>query len=141
MFKNILIPIDLNEQDIARQALGAVKMYSKQDDIQIFLMNVRYVVPQMMGEYLPKDFDARADEEARVTLKKLAAETALPEDKLTYSVHLGTVYHEVLAQAEKLKADLIIIGSHHPTMATYLIGSNAQRIVRHAVCSVLVVRA
>jgi nucleotide-binding universal stress UspA family protein len=33
-----------------------------------------------------------------------------------------------------------VIGSHRPSMAIYLIGSNAARIVRHAKCSVLVVR-
>lgn len=141
MFKNILIPIDINQQDIARQALRASLTYAGHDDARLCLMNVRYVVPQMMGEYLPKDFDAKADEEARDNLKSLARSCNLPEQKVTYSVHLGTVYHEVLGQAENLKADLIIIGSHHPTMATYLIGSNAQRIVRHAKCSVLVVRS
>jgi nucleotide-binding universal stress UspA family protein len=39
-----------------------------------------------------------------------------------------------------VKADLIVIGSHHPNWSTYLIGSNATKIVRHALCSVLVVR-
>jgi nucleotide-binding universal stress UspA family protein len=34
----------------------------------------------------------------------------------------------------------VVIGSHRPTMATFLLGSNASTIVRHARCSVLVVR-
>jgi nucleotide-binding universal stress UspA family protein len=33
-----------------------------------------------------------------------------------------------------------VVGSHRPTMATYLLGSNAKTIVRHAKCSVLIVR-
>ena len=53
---------------------------------------------------------------------------------------MGGVYHDVLQEAEKIGADLIVVGSHRPTMATYLIGSNAAAIVRHAKCSVLVVR-
>ena len=56
-------------------------------------------------------------------------------------VRLGSVYNEVLDEAEKTGADLVVIGSHRPTMATYLLGSNASTIVRHAKCSVLVVRA
>ena len=43
--------------------------------------------------------------------------------------------------AEQTGADLVVVGSHRPTMATYLLGSNASTIVRHAKCSVLVVRA
>jgi nucleotide-binding universal stress UspA family protein len=46
----------------------------------------------------------------------------------------------VLAEAEEWGADLVVVGSHRPTMATYLLGSNAKTIVRHAKCSVLVVR-
>jgi nucleotide-binding universal stress UspA family protein len=56
-------------------------------------------------------------------------------------VGLGSVYNEVLNQADRIGADLIVVGSHQPSMATYLLGSNAATIVRHAKCSVLVVRA
>jgi universal stress protein G len=50
------------------------------------------------------------------------------------------VYHEVLAEAEAWGADLKIVVSHSLSMGTYLVGSNAEKIVRHANCSVLVVR-
>jgi nucleotide-binding universal stress UspA family protein len=53
---------------------------------------------------------------------------------------MGAVYNEVLSEAEKQSCDLIVVGSHHPSMSTYLLGSNAATIVRHAPCSVLVVR-
>ncbi|MDH3475684.1 MAG: universal stress protein [Rhodospirillales bacterium] len=39
-----------------------------------------------------------------------------------------------------MKADLIITGSHKPNVSDYLLGSNAARVVRHASCSVFVVR-
>ena len=55
-------------------------------------------------------------------------------------VRLGSVYNEVLEEADGTGTDLIVVGSHRPTMATYLLGSNAAAIVRHATCSVLVVR-
>ena len=38
------------------------------------------------------------------------------------------------------EADLVVVGSHRPVMSDYLLGSNAKTIVRHALCSVLVVR-
>ena len=55
-------------------------------------------------------------------------------------LRLGSVYNEVLKEADSVAADLIVVGSHRPTMSTYLLGSNAATIVRHAKCSVLVVR-
>ncbi len=36
---------------------------------------------------------------------------------------------------------MIIIASHRPDITTYLLGSNAAAVVRHAECSVLVWRA
>ena len=55
-------------------------------------------------------------------------------------IRFGTVYDEVLAAAKLVEADLIITGSHKPNVSDYLLGSNAARIMRHAECSVLVVR-
>jgi universal stress protein F len=56
-------------------------------------------------------------------------------------VRAGGVYPEILAEAEACGADLIVIGSHRPAMSTYLLGSNAKTVARHATCSVLIVRA
>ncbi|MDR8241073.1 universal stress protein UspG, partial [Acinetobacter baumannii] len=36
--------------------------------------------------------------------------------------------------------DVIVIGSRKPGISTHLLGSNAAAVVRHAECSVLVVR-
>ena len=74
-------------------------------------------------------------------MKELVTSLTLADkSKVTTAVRMGSVYNEVLAEAEEHKADLIVIGSHRPAMATYLLGSNATTIVRHAPCSVLVVR-
>jgi nucleotide-binding universal stress UspA family protein len=53
---------------------------------------------------------------------------------------VGGIYHELLQEAKGWNADLIVVGSHRPVMSDYLLGSNAKTIVRHAQCSVLVVR-
>jgi nucleotide-binding universal stress UspA family protein len=52
----------------------------------------------------------------------------------------GHPYNTILDEAEKTGADLIIITSHRPGLQDYLLGSTAAKVVRHANCSVLVVR-
>jgi nucleotide-binding universal stress UspA family protein len=42
--------------------------------------------------------------------------------------------------AEEKGADLIIIASHRPGLKDYFLGSTAAKVVRHAKCSVLVIR-
>ena len=64
----------------------------------------------------------------------------LPAERKSAAARAGGIYHELLQEAADWNADLIVVGSHRPVMSDYLLGSNAKTIVRHAQCSVLVVR-
>jgi nucleotide-binding universal stress UspA family protein len=55
-------------------------------------------------------------------------------------VAAGKIYQEILRVADEVGADLIVMGSHRPELSDYLLGPNAARVVRHADCSVMVVR-
>jgi nucleotide-binding universal stress UspA family protein len=60
----------------------------------------------------------------------------------TASVRLGIPTEEILTEAEKTEPDLIFIGNKGTSaLARFLLGSTAERVVRYARCSVLVVRA
>ena len=91
-------------------------------------------------DFAPADFDFKQREWAEAEIKVLTAKIDLPPERLSSTVRMGGVYPEILAEAESWGADLIVIGSHRPAMMTYLLGSNAKTVVRHAKCSVLVVR-
>ena len=98
------------------------------------------LLPATFMEYVPADFDAAQEEHAREALKRIVAKIDQSKVKISIAVASGGVYHELLREATEWKADLIVVGSHRPVMSDYLIGSNAKTIVRHAQCSVLVVR-
>lgn len=140
MFKSILVPIDLSETVLANAALDAAIELAMASGGKLRLISVRSLMPATYMEYIPADFDVNAKAEAEAELKTLASGLALPHDRLSTVVRLGSVYGEVLDEAKACGADLIVVGSHRPSMATYLIGSNAKTIVRHAICSVLVIR-
>lgn len=140
MFKTIVVPIDLADVAVAKPALDAAIELARMSGGDLRLVTVRSLMPVTYMEYVPVDFDATAKVEAEAELKLLAASLALPKNKVSTVVRVGSVYGEVLEEAKATGADLIVVGSHRPSMATYLIGSNAGTIVRHATCSVLVVR-
>ncbi|MCX7328064.1 MAG: universal stress protein [Hyphomicrobiales bacterium] len=140
MFKTIVVPIDLADVAVAKPALDAAIELARMSGGDLRLVTVRSLMPVTYMEYVPVDFDATAKAEAEAELKLLAASLALPKNKVSTVVRVGSVYGEVLEEAKASGADLIVVGSHRPSMATYLIGSNAGTIVRHATCSVLVVR-
>jgi nucleotide-binding universal stress UspA family protein len=49
------------------------------------------------------------------------------------------ICHETVKAAQTIKADLIVIGSHHPQLKDYLLGPNAAKVVRHPDRSAMVV--
>lgn len=140
MFKTILVPVDLGEVETAQPALDKAVELANSADSSLRLIYVRTIVPVTYMEFMPPTFDEEQQADAEAKLAKLAAGVKLPSERVSAVVRFGSVYNEILDEAEKTGADLVVIGSHRPSMATYLLGSNASTIVRHAKCSVLVVR-
>ncbi|HMJ66829.1 MAG TPA: universal stress protein, partial [Candidatus Binatia bacterium] len=56
-------------------------------------------------------------------------------------VRIGKPHHEIVSLAKVLGADLIVIATHgYSGLKHAVLGSTAERVVRHATCPVLVVR-
>jgi nucleotide-binding universal stress UspA family protein len=140
MFKSILVPVDIGEAEVAQPGLDKAVELAKASGAALRLTFVRSPVPYAMTEYIPAGYYDVDEKSALQRLGELAAKVDLPKDRVSLSSPFGSVYHEVLREAEEIKADLIVVGSHRPNWSTYLIGSNAATIARHALCSVLVVR-
>ncbi|MCL6250462.1 universal stress protein [Altererythrobacter sp. KTW20L] len=78
-------------------------------------------------------------EDARIKLMKVARDHA-PGRDVEGIVRSGSVYAGLIEAGETFGADLFVLSSHRPEMKDYLLGANASRVVRHAKCSVMVVR-
>ena len=140
MYGSILVPVDIDDVETSRPALDKAVALAEASGGTIRVIYVRSLVPTSFMEFVPPHFDTAQQEDAQKRLAALVQGIRLPKERVSSVVTMGGVYHDVLQEAEKIGADLIVIGSHRPTTATYLIGSNAANIVRHARCSVLVVR-
>lgn len=141
MFKKVLVPVDLAEADLASPALVAAVNAAKESGGEVRIVSVMQIMPNLMSEYLPADFEASQRTAAEESVKKIASGLGLAPEKVSVAIRSGSVHHEVLDLAEQFGADLIVISSHKPGLRTYFLGSNAAHIVRHAQCSVLVIRA
>jgi nucleotide-binding universal stress UspA family protein len=138
-FKAILVPVDISEPETARPALERAVDLAYASEGSIRLVYVRSILPVTYMEFVPP-VDDKQQTECEQKLAALAAGVPLPANRVSSVVRMGSVYNEVLKEADRLAADLVVVGSHRPTMSMYLLGSNAATIVRHAKCSVLVVR-
>jgi nucleotide-binding universal stress UspA family protein len=141
VYKKILLPIDFDALEMGERSLTVAKaLTSEHQQAKIRLINVQPIMPTSVIGYLPPNFDMELQKDCEKKLLEISSGAPFPPDVLSTFVRYGAVYPEVLAEAEDWGADLIIVGSHKPGIWTYLLGSNAAAIVRHAKCSVLVVR-
>jgi len=92
-------------------------------------------VPAYVAAEMPKGLLDKNIASARASLERIAGEVAAEVD-----VRTGHASTEILEEARKLGAKLIVIASHRPGLQDYFLGSTAARVVRHATCAVLVDR-
>jgi nucleotide-binding universal stress UspA family protein len=140
MYKQILVPVDLADTNLAKSAIENAAMMAQSSDGAVRLINVLPITPVMLAEYVPPDFDAQQRRAAEDALAIVAKETGLPPGKISTVVRQGSIFHEILEEAKATGADLIVMSSHRTGMRTYFLGSHAGHVVRYATCSVLVVR-
>jgi universal stress protein A len=97
--------------------------------------------PMLMGTYFNvAEFEAslRVDAEARA--KEFVGKTQSRAVQVDTQVVTGEPFGDICRIAEQEQVDLIIMGSHGRTgLGHVLLGSVAERVVRHAPCPVLVV--
>ncbi len=140
MFKKILVPVDPGETAFAEEALQKASQLARDYGARIHLMAVCPEVQSFVASQLPEGWQQREIEESTTILNGVGATLDVPEGTVDCVVRMGSVYHEVIEEAERAECDLILMTSHKPGLSTYFIGSNAAHIVRHAPCSVLVLR-
>jgi nucleotide-binding universal stress UspA family protein len=140
MFKNILVPVDLAEIELAQPAIDTALTLARLGEGKVRLLNILPLTPVMLAEYVPADFDAQQRITAEDALRALALKNDPGPGKVSSVVRQGGIYHEILEEAKEFQADLIVMSSHRPAMRSYFLGSNAGHVVRYAKSSVLVVR-
>src|ERR1039458_568831 len=140
MYKQILVPIDLADTDLAKPAIEAAVTLARSSGGSVRLVNVLPMTPVMLAEYVPPDFDVQQRKSAEEAMGIIARESGLDGAHISGTVRQGGIYHEVLEEAKAINADLIVMSSHRPAMRTYFLGSNAGHLVRYAKCGGLVVR-
>ncbi len=142
MSGSILVAIDLAMPREARMLLNRAGQLAELDRARLSAVSV---IPRP-GEALtgaPPDPGGGHDALALATerLRALTREALGPGAELEQVIRHGNIHAEILAAAEEVTADLIVIGAHRHDVRDFLLGSNAERVVRHAKASVLVMRA
>lgn len=142
MYKQILVPVDLNEKGFSDKALKAAVWHAKQSNAQLHLLNVLPGIHMsMIATYFPKDAVQKMKKDVEVQLRSFADK--LVDAELVYHVHIaeGKPYTTIIEYAEKLGADLIVMPSHKRSkIDNVVLGSVATKVVHNSPVNVLVIK-
>lgn len=138
--KRILVPLDFS--DCSKKALQYAVAFARQFGATLSLL---YVIQPYypVSEMVPMDgelFDRHMRESSETEMSALR-KSLDPALKPSATIRYGTPHVEIVRAARDLKCDVIILSTHGRTgLSHVLMGSTAERVVRHANCPVLVLR-
>ncbi len=137
MYRKILVPVEPSHADRHERALDMATALRENDEAEIIALTVIEPVPGYfaMAETLP-DLQLQA---GKATLEQLKGFVE-GRGEIRTKVLQGHAANEINSFAEREGVDCIVIASHKPELVDYLLGSTAARVVRHAPCSVHVMR-
>jgi universal stress protein A len=148
-FKTILCPSDFSER--SRHALDYALRFAKNSDGELIITHIIHVpAGELMGAHEltgvgtiagSLSFD-EARRHALSQLEELHASHLERYAKCQLLVDVGDPAQQIVSIAKERNVDLIVTTTHGRTGLSHLImGSVAEKIIRHAPCPVFVIRA
>lgn len=139
-YKHVLLAIDLHpdcDQTTAEQAVELAKMHKAKLTIVHAIEHINaYGVAQAYPTVL--NLEQQLKQDANEELNRLKQKLDVPNADVL--VEIGSPKLVVLDIAKRLKADVIVVGSHGRHGINMLLGSTANAILHNAICDVLAVR-
>lgn len=140
MEKHIIIPVDLNHEAAFDLIFPAAKALALHHRASLHFLTV---IPDVFTAfpYVPR---STLDDSRQLAEKQLAdiAQIEMTDDiEWESQVLIGSVAPTIVGHARDIGAGLIAIVSHDPKVTDILLGGVADRVLRRAHCSVLVLRA
>jgi universal stress protein A len=142
LMKQIVVATDFSEA--AGHALDYALELAQQQKAQLTVLHV-YEVPAIAyaeQTYLTLDVFKALEDAARQQLEALMKKVHERMPSAQSVLKLGVAAETIVLQAERLGADLIVLGTHGRRGLSHLVlGSVAERTLRHAKMPVLVLHA
>jgi len=141
LFKNILIAYD--GSTTSRKALDVALAMAKAFGAKLYLLSVEEHVPHYPGDIgevkeekaWQNDYFAKIQREAREIAKLQGVDFERAD------ILIGHVAQKIINYAKEVRCDLIVLGhSGRSGVWANFLGSAAEKVSRHAHCSVVIVR-
>lgn len=144
--KRILVPTDFSKP--ALLAVDAAADIARKSGAQLILLHIVEGASEgsfniegeatYSGDWNDKIFTLKLIEKAKKQLAKLAADPKYADIRVRQELKMGSPFHGMNAIITEKKVDLVVMGtSGKSELEQMIIGSNTEKVVRHAHCPVL----
>jgi len=146
-FKKVLSPTDFSEASYA--GLAVANELALHFSAELLVVHVVAAVPlpimdsgEGLGGFDVSSYQLELEASAKNSLQELLDQRVSKELRVRPLVAYGDAANEVVRIAEAEQVDLIVIATHGMTgWRHFIFGSVAEKVVRHAPCPVMTIRA
>ena len=140
MFKKLLVPVELSYPNTAAKVYKRAANHAKLSGAEIRLVTVMpgFSMP-LVASVVPDSVIQNAKDHVKALMKAFVDENC--DDQVTYAIRTGKNWEEIIKEADRWGADLIIVYHNHRRDINEVFSrSCSQRVSDHASCSVLRLR-
>ena len=137
MFKKIMVPVDLEHTDQLSKSISAAAGLSKQHGAPVCFVGVGMASPTAIS-HNPAEYE----EKLAAFAAEQASEHGIEAESQAYFGHdpVTDVDDVLLTAIKETGADLVVMGTHVPTITDYIWPSNGGKIAAHTDASVFLLR-
>ncbi len=137
MYKNIIVPVDLEHKEQVGKAIAVGGDLAKHYGAGLTFVSVTMSGPSAVA-HNPEEFAEKLDQFASEQSKQIghpvSTKVVLSHDP---SIDIDNVLQDAISE---LSADLVVMASHVPGLKEYVLASRAGYLASHSDISVMVVR-
>lgn len=142
----ILVPFDFSQ--VAQNALSFAAQLGSDNSELIILNVIEHPTADSFKTMGVSDYDPMENiyltkliETVKGKLEQLVATPEMQEANASYKIKVGSAFHEISDEINAVNVDLVVMGTSGSSgVDEYLVGSNAERVVRNAQCPVITLR-
>lgn len=142
--RRVLVPTDFSEHSLpsVRYGAGLAEKFGAELILLHVIQDLALVMPDaVMPTPIPLPDLENLTESARSALAALVEREQLGRFHPRMEIRFGSPSAEIVAAAEELQVDLLCLSTHGRSgLSHLLLGSVAEKVIRHAPCPVLTVR-
>lgn len=137
MFKKIMVPVDLAHEQRLGKALDTAGAMAKTHGIPVTFVGVTTATPNPLG-HNPAEYQTHLEAFTKAQAKAHGIDA---DSKMVVSHDPATdVDDALLAAVGETGADLVVMATHSPGLADYILPSNGGKVAAHSKASVFLVR-